>query len=133
MLRQWNILVACKEMDNRNALIHMLDGMTANVLSCSTLSQVREILSSQKIELIFCDERLSDGSFSELLRPRPNWVSKPLIVVIYHSGEWKECKEAVQLGAFEALSSPLHPTDVELAVIRAMHGGTGQFVSQSAF
>lgn len=132
MFRQWNILVACKEMENRNALIHMLDGMTANVLSCSTLRQVKELLSSQRIELIFCDETLSDGSFCELVQPKPNWISNPPVVVIYHSWDWSEFKEAVRLGAFEVLSSPLHPTDVELAVIRAMHGGTGQLVSRGA-
>ena len=40
--------------------------------------------------------------------------------MIFHLGEWTEYMEALRLGVFEVISSPLHPTDVELAVIRAM-------------
>ena len=123
MLRRWDILVACAEMRNRNALIHMLEGMPVTVFSCSTLSQANEVLSSHKIELVFCDKTLSDGSFRDLLRANQAWIGIPRIVVIVHVGEWAECMEALQLRAFEVISSPLHPTDVELAVIRAMRDG----------
>jgi DNA-binding NtrC family response regulator len=110
-------------MRNRNALIHMLEGMSVSVFSCSTLRQAKEVLSRQKIELVFCDENLSDGSFRDLLRPNQFWISSPQIVVIFRFGEWAEHMEALQLGDFEVISSPLHPTDVELAVIRAMRDG----------
>ena len=119
MLRRWDVLVACSEM-NRNALVHMLEGMSVSVFPCSTLSQAEEVLSRQKIELVFCDESLSDGSFRDLLRANQAWVGRPHIVVIFQLGEWTEYLEALQLGVFEVISSPLHPTDVELAVSRAM-------------
>ena len=120
MLKRWNVLVVCREMGDRNALIHMLEGMSVSVFSCSTLSQAEEVLSSHKINLVFCDEHFSDGSFRGLLRTIQGWISKPHIVVICHLGDWEEYKEALQLGVFEVISSPFYPTDVELAVIRAM-------------
>jgi DNA-binding NtrC family response regulator len=120
MLRRWDVLVACAEMRSRNTLIHMLEGMSVGVISCSTLSQAKEVLTSQKIELVFCDEHLSDGSFRNLLGANQVWIGKPHVVVIVHFGERGEYKEALQLEPFEVISSPLHPTDVELAVIRAM-------------
>jgi DNA-binding NtrC family response regulator len=120
MLRRWDVLVACTDMRNRNALIHMLEGMSVNVFSCSTLSQAHELLSKQKIELVFCDESLSDGSFRDLLHGHHTWHCRPHIVVIFHLGEWAEYMEAVQLGVFDVISFPLHSTDVELAVIRAI-------------
>jgi DNA-binding NtrC family response regulator len=123
MLRRWDVLVACAEMGNRNSLIRMLEGMSVSVFSCSTLSQAKEMLSSQKIELVFCDENLSDGSFRDLLRANQIWIGKPHIVVIVDHAEWGEYMEAVQLGVFEVIYSPLYPTDVELAVIRAMRDG----------
>lgn len=123
MLRRWDVLVACAEMRNRNALIHMLEGMSVGVFSCSTLGQAIEVLSSHKIELVFCDENLSDGSFRDLLRANQVWIGRPHIVVIVHLHEWAEYLEALQLGVFEVISPPLHPTDVELAVIRAMRDG----------
>lgn len=123
MLKRWDVLVACAELGNRNALIRMLEGMSVGVFSCSTLSQAKEVLASQKIELVFCDENLSDGSFCDLLRASIGWIDRPHIVVIGHSGESSEYMEALQLGEYEMISAPLHPTDVELAVIRAMRDG----------
>ena len=121
MLRRWDVLVVCTEIGNRNALINMLEGMSVSVLSCSTLSQAEEVLFSHKIDLVFCDEHFSDGSYRDLLQEFQGWISKPHIVVIVHLGEYAERKEALQLGVFEVISSPLQPTNVELAVIRAMH------------
>lgn len=124
MLRRWDVLVACNEMKSRNALVHMLDGMSVSVFSCSTLSQAKEVLASHNIQLVFCDEKLSDGSFRDFLRPCDEGIGKPHVAVICHFDERSEYREALRLGAFEVLSSPLYPTDVELAVIRAMRDGT---------
>lgn len=126
MMKRWDVLVACAELRNRKALIHMLEGMSVGVYSCSTWSQAMEVLSSREIELVFCDENLSDGSFRGLLRAMQTWNGRPQVVVIVHFGEWAEYQDAVQLGVFEVISSPLHPTDVELAVIRAMRTGVQQ-------
>src|SRR6266566_3829151 len=119
MLRQRSVLVACSDMTNRSALVHMLEGMSVNVFACSTLNQIEEVLSKQKIALVFCDESLSDGSFRDLLRAN-QLRGRPRIVVIFRVGEWAEYLEALQLGVFEVISTPVHPTDVELAVIRAI-------------
>src|SRR6266853_2762430 len=119
MLRQTHALVACADMKNRSALVHMLEDMSVNVFSCSALNQIEEVLSKQKIALVFCDEILSDGSFRDLLRANKHGMGRPRIVVIFRVGEWAEYLEALQLGVFEVISTPVHPTDVELAVIRA--------------
>jgi DNA-binding NtrC family response regulator len=100
--------------------------MSVGVFSCSTLSQALEVLSSRKIELVFCDENLSDGSFRGLLRANQSWIGRPRVVAIVDFGEWAEYQNPLQSGIFEVISSPLHPTDVELAVIRAMRGGMGE-------
>jgi DNA-binding NtrC family response regulator len=123
MLRRWDVLVACAEMRNRNALAHTLEGMSVDVFSCSTLSQAIEVLSSHKIALVFCDENLPDGSFRDLLRGNQVWIGRPHIVVIAHRGEWVDYLEALQLGVFEVISSPWHPTDIELAITRKMGDG----------
>jgi DNA-binding NtrC family response regulator len=126
MLRRWDVLVVCREMGDRNALIHILVGMSVSAFSCSTLSQAEEVLSSHKINLVFCDEHFSDGSFRDLLQTIQGCISKPQIAVILHLGDLAEYKEALQEGVFEVISSPFHPTDVELAVIRAMRHEVGE-------
>lgn len=133
MLRQKDVLVACTDPGNRSALVHMLESMSVNVFSCSTMNQISEVLSKQKVELVFCDEHLSDGSFRDLLRPKQPWMGRPRIVVIFRVGEWAEYLEALRLGVFEVISTPVHPTDVELAVIRATRdedqGGLHQMIA----
>jgi DNA-binding NtrC family response regulator len=133
MLKKWNVLVVCAELTERNALIQMLEGMSVGVFSCSTLSQAMEVLSSRKIELVFCDENLSDGSFRDLLRANQMWIGRPHIALIDHFSKWADHMEALRLGVFEVISSALYPTDVELAVIRAMRdGGQESFFQVSA-
>lgn len=124
MLKRWDVLVVCTELGNRNALIRMLEGMSVGVFACSTLRQAKEVLASQKIELVFCDENLSDGSFRDLLPTSIGWIGRPHFVVIIHSGQSAEYLGALQLGDCGVISAPLYPTDVELAVIRAMRDGT---------
>jgi DNA-binding NtrC family response regulator len=124
MLKRWDVLVVCSEMSNRNALIRILESIPVGVVSCSTLRQAIEVLSSQTIELVFCDETLADGSFGNLLEANQIWVSRPHIAVIVHSGKSGEYMEAWKSLGLEVISSPLYPTDVELAVIRAMRDGS---------
>jgi DNA-binding NtrC family response regulator len=123
MLRRWDVLVVCAEMNNRNALTHMLEGMSVGVYSCSTLSQAMEVIYSHKIELIFCEENLPDGSFREFLQANQIGIGAPHVVVIGHLVDSTECTEVLESRGFEVISLPLHPTDVELAVIRAMRNG----------
>lgn len=83
-----------------------------------------EVLSSQKVELVFCDEGLPDGTFRDLLRDDKGWASKPHIAVVVHSGNRAEYTEGLKSEGLEVIPFPLHPTDVELAVIRAMRDGS---------
>jgi DNA-binding NtrC family response regulator len=123
MLRRWDVLVVCAEMRNRNTSARMHKGVSVGDFSCSTLSQTMEVLSSHKMEIVFCDEDPSDGSFRDLLRTNQLWIGRPHIVVIVHLGEWAEHPEALQRRVLEVISSPLHPTDVEQAVIRIIRNG----------
>jgi DNA-binding NtrC family response regulator len=110
-------------MGNRSALIRMLEGMSVGVFSCSTVCQASEVLTSRKIELVFCDENLSDGTFRDLLRTNKVCIGRPRIAVIGHFAKSEEYAEGLQGEPFDVISVPLQPTDVELAVIRAMRDG----------
>jgi CheY-like chemotaxis protein len=100
----------------------VLDRLSSNVFSCSTLAQAEELIFRQTIHLVFCDEHLPDGTYRDLLRLIRSRQRTIPVVVISRVGEWKEYLEATQLGAFDVIPFPLRPTDVEFTVIRAMHG-----------
>lgn len=122
MQTQFDVLVVSASIEDRKALIKVLESLSGNVFSCSNLAQARDVIAHRPMNLVFCDEHLPDGSYRdmvELLRNRD--ISLP-VVVTTHVGEWKEYLEATELGAFDMIPFPLRPTDVELTVIRAMRG-----------
>jgi DNA-binding NtrC family response regulator len=118
MPENWNVLVASSCMEDRTSLLHILDGLSLNVISCTALDQVQEVLSRQEIPLVFCDERLTDGGYRDLLTSEAG--RKPRVVVTIRTGEWDGYLDVMRRGAFDALRFPLQPTDVELVVLRAM-------------
>jgi DNA-binding NtrC family response regulator len=114
-----NVVVVSSVLQDRKSLLQILDKLSLNVISCSTISQAKEVLERQEVWLVFCDESISDGSYRELLRPRKIEQSGPCLVITFHRGEWKEYLEAMRLGVFDAISWPFRPTDVESIVLRA--------------
>jgi DNA-binding NtrC family response regulator len=118
--RQVRVLVASPQLEVRQALIRTLDRLSADVISCSTLSQAGEVLARQEVDLVFCDEYLPDGSYRDLIHSN-HWNHKiPRVVVATRHGEWDFYFEALREGAFDIARSPWHATDVEMILIRAL-------------
>ncbi len=115
------VLVASSQLESRMALIHVLEGLSADVISASTVQQASEVLAKRPIELVFCDDELPDGSYRDLLPAARYRQQGTRVVVITRAGEWEEYLEAMRLGAFDFIRGPMHPTDVELVVLRAQH------------
>jgi DNA-binding NtrC family response regulator len=118
-LRRIRALLVSPDMDVRRTLVRTLEALSADVIVCATRAQAEEVLSRQAVEIVFCDEHLSDGSYCELIHSFGPDGEIPHIVVITRTGEWELYFEATRKGAFDVIRSPWYATDVELAVIRA--------------
>lgn len=118
---QLNVLVASSNLENRRALIQILEELPLNVYSSSTLKQAEEVLSSRPFALVFCDDHLVDGGYGQLLGEVRMSKDNSRFIVTTSKGEWEDYLDATHLGAFDMIRWPLQPTDVELIVIRAMH------------
>jgi DNA-binding NtrC family response regulator len=121
MQAQLNVLVASSNLENRRSLIQILEALPLNVFSSSTLQQAEEALSSRSMALVFCDDHLVDGPYPKLLSKMRENGETGRFIVTTTEGEWEDYLDATRLGAFDMIRWPLHPTDVELIVIRAMH------------
>jgi len=116
------LIVSCRP-ENRKMLLRVFEGLPIDSYSAPTISQAREALKSRPFSVVFCEERLSDGSYRDLLRDlRSAWEGTRFVVLLC-TGEWEEYLEALHLGAEEVLRCPLQPTDIDLALIHAMRGG----------
>lgn len=86
---------------------------------CSSLQEALGALPDATLSLIFCEDKLEDGTYVDLLRT----LGKPMktrVVVISQAEDDEKYNEAIELGAFDVISSPCRPSDVQWMVIRAI-------------
>lgn len=114
------LIVSCRP-ENRKALLKVFEDLPLNTYCVSNLKQAREALATHEVAVVFCEERLSDGSYRELLSTVQQLNKIPRFVVTLCTGEWEEYLEALHLGASEVIRCPLQPTDVDMALIHTMH------------
>jgi DNA-binding response OmpR family regulator len=98
----------------------MLEVLKVNTFASATLAEAEEVLSRREVALVFCDDRLADGTYRDLLQTLRTRKKAPHIVVTTRIGEWKDYLEALGLGASDMIPYPFRSADVELNVIRAM-------------
>jgi DNA-binding NtrC family response regulator len=116
------LIISCRP-ENRKMLMRVFEGLPIDSYSASTIAQAREALDARPFSVIFCEERLSDGSYRDLLQFVRASSEATRFVVMLCTGEWEEYLEALRLGAEEVLRCPLQPTDIDLALIHAMRSG----------
>jgi two-component system, NtrC family, response regulator PilR len=115
------LIVSCRP-DNRKMLMRVFDGLPIDSYSAPGIEQAKEALRLRPFSVVFCEERLSDGAYNDLLREVRAISEGIRFVVMLCTGEWEEYLEALRLGAEEVLRCPLQPTDVDLALIHVMRG-----------
>jgi DNA-binding NtrC family response regulator len=117
---QVTILVVSANLESRREVSRILEALSVQVVPCSTLAQAEQVLSLQYPSLIFCDERLPDGGYADLLELKLPGRVPPPIVVLTRNGEWELYMDATPSGAFDVVRSPWCPTDIELSLIRGV-------------
>jgi DNA-binding NtrC family response regulator len=119
MQNQIGALIVSGRLENRQKLSRILENLPTNVFIVGTLAHAQEVLQEQPISVVFCDERMSDGPYSELVAFARSQRKSVQFIVMLSTGEWPEFQQAVGLGA-DVVRCPLQPSDVELALIHAM-------------
>jgi DNA-binding NtrC family response regulator len=116
---EFKVLLISPNLESRRTISKVIEELAIQVISCSTLSQARQALELQRPNLIFCDERLPDGGYVDLLDLDYQDRIHPPVVVLTRTGEWDLYMEATRRGAFDVIRSPWCPTDIKLSLIRA--------------
>jgi DNA-binding NtrC family response regulator len=113
------VLVISADLEGRRTVNRILEALSVNTIACSMVSEAQQVLSLQRPHLVFCDERLPDGSYADLLEWKHPGQIPPPIVVLTRTGEWELYMDAMREGAFDVIRSPWDPTDIELSLLRA--------------
>jgi DNA-binding NtrC family response regulator len=130
--RHVRALVVSPELEVRKPLLRTLEELRVDTLVCSGRAQAEEVLSKQRVEIVFCDERLPDGCYSDLVHPNRSKQRVPRVVVTTRTGDWDLYFEALGKGAFDVIRCPCYATDVEMTIIRAVREEHGQAWSHDA-
>lgn len=118
--KQIRVLIVSPLIEVRRPLLRTLEKLSIDVVVCSTRAQAEEVLALKAFELVFCDERLPDGTYQDLIHADHFDHRIPRVVVATRTGDWELYFAAVAKGAFDVIRSPWHATDVEMVFIRAL-------------
>jgi DNA-binding NtrC family response regulator len=116
----WQIVIAAADMEERRAMCNILTKQGLEPIVASSARECEEIMAQENVGLIFCARSLADGDYRGLLIAPRNEGRKTRIVVVNRVGDWDEYLEAMRLGAFDVISAPCRPTDVEWMIIQAL-------------
>jgi DNA-binding NtrC family response regulator len=117
---QVSVLVVSARLENKKALLRILNNLPVEVFTVGSHAQAREVLAQRPISIVFCEERVTDGGYLDLLAHTLTRHESVQFIVMLFAGEWTHYAEALRFGATEVVRCPLLPTDVELALIHAM-------------
>jgi DNA-binding NtrC family response regulator len=117
MQEEFKVLIVSDNLEHRRPINRILEALSIDVTCCSTVAQTEQVLALQRPKLIFCEERLPDGGYADILN-RSARISGET-VVLTRTGDWDLYIEATRRGAFDVIRSPWCSTDIELIVIRA--------------
>jgi DNA-binding NtrC family response regulator len=119
ILSSFEILVVSSDLVLRAQLADILVSLSINSGVLSTLRECHEILAQKRVGLVFCDARVADGNYHDLLAMYASAGRLPRVVVASRTADWDEYKEAMRCGAFDIISVPYRHIDVEWMVIQA--------------
>jgi DNA-binding NtrC family response regulator len=113
------ILVVSSDLENRRALNDILRKEGYDTVCASRVSDCLQPLQAQNISVIFCDRRLSDGTYRDIISASHAAGHPPRVVVTSRLADWDEYLDALHNGAFDLIASPCQPTEVLWAIVQA--------------
>lgn len=116
------ILLATADLEACRRLTSLLSQWGFEPLCASTVDKAKAILARHSVDMVFCEDRLGDGGFRDVLSAARLMKSQACVVLTSRNGNGNGHLEAIQLGAFDVIPSPCRPADVHRVVLQAMRG-----------
>jgi DNA-binding NtrC family response regulator len=132
MTSPFEVLVVSSDSVLRHRLADILATLGLNPLVLGSLAECQEVLAHRRVGLVFCDPKMEDGNYRDLLEAYPAPIERPRVVVTSATADWDEFKEAMRCGAFDVISVPCRQTDVEWMVVQAKRAERRAELSRSA-
>lgn len=120
MTNTWGVAVVLSDQESCLSVLRMLARQGVSTICVSTVHQFEGMLDSRQIDLVFCNDRLPDGSYRDILRVLDRSKKKmPQVVVMSTGMTGAEYDQAKHSGIFRIISTPCRQTDIEWTVAQA--------------
>jgi DNA-binding NtrC family response regulator len=120
MANKIDLLIVSSRLENKRTLLRFLEGLPLNIYTVGSIEQAEETLEEHEVDVVVCDERLSDGTYHDVLALTLDRKPQIQFVLLLCTGGQDEYSEAMRLGVTDVVRAPLHSTDVELALLHAL-------------
>jgi DNA-binding NtrC family response regulator len=105
-------LIVSSDPESRSILRSILEKEGLHAIQASGSGECLELLPTQNVGLVFCERRLVDGTYRELITATRMLNRKVPVIVTSRLADWDEYLEALRYGAFDLIASPCQPNDV---------------------
>jgi DNA-binding NtrC family response regulator len=127
-MRRVDVLIADDDPSVRGLLRALLSRRGYGVIEAEDGGSAIEKLAARPVDVVITDLIMPRASGFEVLRRARERQPKTPVVMLTAEGSIRDCVEAMRAGAFNFLTKPFHPTDLEEIVrqaVRARGGETG--------
>lgn len=121
MLKPLRVLVALSDFESRKSLAGALEGKGLDPVFVSTLNETRAILDRDPVAMVFCETKLKDGGFKDLLGVSNRTGPKVPVVVCAPFYDKDLYLEAMCQGAYDFIAYPYLHQEVDWILSGALH------------
>ncbi len=120
MVAHSEVLIAAADLETCRRLANILSQWGFESVCASTVGKAKAILARQGVPMVFCEDRLADGGFRDVLGAAKLVQANAPVVVASWADDLNGYLEAIQLGAFDVIPCPCRPADVHRVVSHAL-------------
>lgn len=122
--KPWEVAVVSSSIEHRQDVAGMLFRLGLEPICLSSVDQCRELRARPNLGLVFCDRRVKDGDYRDVLSvvnatDAQRLETEAKVVMMADLDTPEEYHQARQHGLFDVIPSPCRATDVEWMVIQA--------------
>lgn len=123
------ILILDDDLLVRRTMREVLRRMGFTALDASTIAEAEALLASERVDLMFADVGLPDGSGEDLLKRMEAAPEAPFIVMMTGQGSVESAVRCMRAGAFDYLLKPFSADIIEVLLKKAASFGQLQRVN----
>ncbi len=117
----WRMLAICS-VENREVIKSAILEWSLEVSWCLTLQEARRALRRGNHALVLCQAELPDGTYQDVMALLKHRLDQIRVIVLTQSHSEDGYRRAIEIGAFDVISSPYRRTDIQWLIMQAVQG-----------